>query len=143
MDRQQIIMNYSLPPSADDLLVIAQGALENLPDELAEMCEGLTVVIEDFADDAILDEMDIEDPYELIALYRSGKQIAPGVQSKVANDDDGIILFRRALLDMWCETGEDLNNIVRQALLEEIAHHFEFPEEEIDDMSRRHYQGML
>ena len=143
MDRQQIIMNYSLPPSADDLLVIAQGALENLPDELAEMCEGLTVVIEDFADDAILDEMEIEDPYELIALYRSGKQIAPGVQSKVANDDDGIILFRRALLDMWCETGEDLNNIVRQALLEEIAHHFEFPEEEIDDMSRRHYQGML
>jgi predicted Zn-dependent protease with MMP-like domain len=143
MDRQQIIMNYSLPPSADDLLVIAQGALENLPDELAEMCEGLTVVIEDFADDTILDEMEIEDPYELIALYRSGKQIAPGVQSKVANDDDGIILFRRALLDMWCETGEDLNNIVRQALLEEIAHHFEFPEEEIDDMSRRHYQGML
>lgn len=143
MDRQQIIMNYSVPPSADDLMVIAQSAIDSLPDELAELCEGLTVVVEDFADDAILDEMDLEDPYELIAAYRSGKQIAPGVQSKSASDDDALILFRRALLDMWCETGEDLNSIVRQVLIEEIANHFEFPEEDIDDMARRHYQGML
>lgn len=143
MDRQQIIMNYAAPPSIDDLMVIAQGALQSLPDELAELCENLTVVVEDFAEDSLLDEMELEDPYELIAIYRSGKQIAPGVQSKTANDDDVVMLFRRALLDMWCETGEDLSGIVRQALLEEIAHHFEFPEEEIDDMARRHYQGML
>lgn len=143
MDRQQIIMNYSSPPSADDLLVIAQGALESLPDELAELCENLTVLVEDFADDAILDELELEDPYELLALYRSGKQISPGVESKVANDDDAVILYRRALLDMWCETGEDLNTLVRQALIEELAHNFEFPEEEIDEMARRHYQGML
>lgn len=143
MDRQQIIMNHSTPPSADDLLVIAQGALETLPDELIELCETLTVLVEDFADDAILDEMELEDPYELLALYRSGKQISPGVESKVANDDDAIILFRRALLDMWCETGEDLNILVRQTLIEELAHNFEFSEEEIDDMARRHYQGML
>lgn len=143
MDRQQIIMNHSTPPSTDDLLVIAQGALETLPDELAELCESLTVLVEDFADDTILDEMELEDPYELLALYRSGKQISPGVESKVANDDDAIILFRRALLDMWCETGEDLNILVRQAMIEELAHNFEFSEEDIDDMARRHYQGML
>ena len=143
MDRQQIIMNHSTPPSTDDLLVIAQTALESLPDELAELCESLTVVVEDFADEAILDELELEDPYELLALYRSGKQISPGVQSKIANDDDAIILFRRALLDMWCETGEDLNALVRQALIEELAHNFEFSEEDIDDMARRHYQGML
>ena len=136
-------MNHSSPPSTDDLLVIAQGALETLPDELAELCENLTVLVEDFADDTILDEMELEDPYELLALYRSGKQISPGVESKVANDDDAIILFRRALLDMWCETGEDLNLLVRQALIEELAHNFEFSEDEIDDMARRHYQGML
>jgi predicted Zn-dependent protease with MMP-like domain len=44
---------------------------------------------------------------------------------------------------MWCETGEDLNLLVRQALIEELAHNFEFSEDEIDDMARRHYQGML
>lgn len=143
MDRQQIIMHHSTPPSTDDLLVIAQAAIETLPDELAELCENLTVLVEDFADDTTLYELELEDPYELLALYRSGKQISPGVERKVANDDDAIILFRRALLDMWCETGEDLGTLVRQTLIEELAHNFEFPEEDIDEMARRHYQGML
>jgi predicted Zn-dependent protease with MMP-like domain len=136
-------MNFSVPPSLDDLQVIAQDALDTLPEEIVEFCEDLTVVVEEFADEAIQDELDLDDPYDLIALYRSGKQIAPGVESKVANDDDVLIIYRRSLLDMWCETGEDLNAIVRQAMIEELGHNFDFSDEEIDEMTQRHYQGML
>jgi predicted Zn-dependent protease with MMP-like domain len=136
-------MNFSVPPSLDDLQVIAQDALDTLPEEIVEFCEDLTVVVEEFADEAIQDELDLDDPYDLIALYRSGKQIAPGVESKVANDDDVLIIYRRSLLDMWCETGEDLNAIVRQAMIEELGHNFDFSDEEIDEMAQRHYQGML
>lgn len=143
MNRQQLIMNFSVPPSLDDLQVIAQDALDTLPEEIVEFCEDLTVVVEEFADEAIQDELDLDDPYDLIALYRSGKQIAPGVESKVANDDDVLIIYRRSLLDMWCETGEDLNAIVRQAMIEELGHNFDFSDEEIDEMAQRHYQGML
>ncbi|MBU0800450.1 MAG: metallopeptidase family protein [Alphaproteobacteria bacterium] len=143
MERQQIIMHFATPPSAEDLHVIATEAIENLPDELAEMCENLSVLIEDFADEAMQDELELEDPYDLIALYRSGKQISPGVESKVANDDDVLIIYRRALLDMWCETGEDLNALTRQAIIEELGHNFDFSEQEIDEMNQRHYQGML
>lgn len=143
MNRQQLIMNFSVPPSHDDLQVIVQDALDTLPEELVEFCEDMTVVIEEFADEAVQDELDLEDPYELIALYRSGKQIAPGIESKVANDDDVLIVYRRALLDMWCETGEDLGALVRQTLIEELGHNFDFSEEEIDEMAQRHYQGML
>lgn len=143
MERQQIIMHFSTPPSAEDLHVIATEAIENLPDELMELCEDLTIVIEDFADDAVQDDLELEDPYELMALYRSGKQISPGVQSKVANDDDVLIIYRRALLDMWCETGEDLNALTRQVIIEELGHNFDFSEDEIDEMNQRHYQGML
>lgn len=143
MERQQIIMNFSKPPAADDLKIIAESLVEALPDELSELCETLNIVIEDFADEAVQDEFELEDPYDLIVLYRSGKQIAPGVQRKVANDDDVLIIYRRALLDMWCETGEDLNILVRQAIIEELGHNFEFSDDEIDDMNQRHYQGML
>lgn len=143
MDQQRIIMNFSVPPSADDLEVIAREALDNLPEEILELCEDLAIEVEDFPDETVEAEMELDDPYDLLALYRSGKQISPGVQKKVANDDDVLILYRRPILDMWCETGEDLAHIVREVMIEELGNNFEFSEDEIEEMARRHYQGRL
>jgi len=140
---QQIIMNYTVPPSVEDLEVIAREAMENLPEEILEFCEELTVRIEEFPDEATEAEFDLEDPYELLAVYRSGKQISPGVESKVANDDDVLVLYRRPILDVWCENCEALAQTVRDTMIEELGNHFEFSEDEIEEMSSRHYQGML
>ena len=136
-------MNFTVPPSPDDLEAIAQDVLANLPEELLEFCDGLALQIEDIADEALEDELDLDDPFELVALFRSGKQISPGVESKVANDDDILILFRRAILDMWCESGEDLTQVVRDVMIEELGSNFDFSEDEIEDMSKRHHQGLL
>lgn len=143
MSQQKIIMNFTFPPGTDEIAAIAEAALENLPEELLEFCDSLTLQIEELADESLETDLELEDPYELVALYRSGSHIAPGVQKKVANDDDLLLLFRRPLLDLWCETGEDLNDLVRQVMIEELAQNFDFSEEEIDELSRRHYQGML
>ncbi len=143
MDNRQIIMNFSVPPSGDDLNVIAEDSLENFPEELMEFCDGLAIILEELPDEALESELDLDDPYELLALYRSGKEISPGVEKKTANDDDVLILFRRPILDLWIETGEDLNVTVRQVMIEELGRNFEFSDDEIEEMSRRHYQGML
>lgn len=140
---KQIVMNFSVPPSADDLTVIAEEQLENMPDELAEYCEELTIQIEDMPDEATEADLDLDDPYELLALYKAGKELSPGVEKKAANDDDILILYRRPILDAWCEAEEDLTHTVREAMIEEIASHFEFPDDDIEDMASRHYQGML
>lgn len=144
MDRRHIVMNFTTPPSIEDIEVIAQTCLtEGMPDEMSEMIESLTVEVEDMPDEALELEMELDHPYELVALYKSGRQIAPGVERKVANDDDVLILFRRALLDLWGETGEDINILVRQVMIEELGQHFEFGEREIDEMVRQHHQGRL
>ena len=44
---------------------------------------------------------------------------------------------------MWCETQEDLQSLIRQVMIEELGRHFEFSDEDIEDMTERHYQGML
>ena len=44
---------------------------------------------------------------------------------------------------MWCESGEHLTAMLRQIMIEELGKHFDFSEDEIDEMSERHYQGML
>ncbi len=143
MERDQIIMSFSVPPSADDLEVIAKNVLGTLPEELLEFCEGMAIQVEDFPDEAIQQELDLEDPYDLLALYRSGSEIAPGVTKKTANDDDQLLIFRRPLLDAWCETHEDLNALLRQVMIEEIGQNFDFSEDEIEEMAARHYQGVL
>ena len=143
MEREQIIMHFTVPPSADDVSIMAGAALASLPEELAEFTESLAVVVEDLPDEAVMQELDLDDPYELMALYRSGAQIAPGVTKKSANDDDVLILYRRPLLDAWCETNDDLTNLIRQVMIEELGQNFDFTDEEIEEMAARHYQGML
>lgn len=143
MDRRQIIMNFTVPPSADDLTIIGQEALDSLPEELLEFCEDLALSVEDIADEAIAAELGFEDPFELFALFRCGGEIAPGVEKKASKEDDTLFLFRRPLLDLWCETGEDLNITVRQVIIAELGQNFDFSEDEIEEMTRRHCQGLL
>ncbi|HJT05792.1 MAG TPA: metallopeptidase family protein, partial [Stellaceae bacterium] len=51
----------------------------------------------------------------------------------VRAEPDIIFLYRRPILDYWCETGEDLYQLVRHVLIHEIGHHFGFSD---DDMER-------
>lgn len=143
LSKQQIIMNFTTPPSVDDLMAIARDVLQNLPDELLEMCEDTVPWIEEFPDEVIMQEMDLGDTYDLLALFRSGDEISPGVQKKVANDDDALVLFRRPILDLWCETGDDLNVLVREVIIQELGRAFEFSEDDISEMVARHHQGLL
>lgn len=141
--KHEIVMNFSVPPSADDLGIMARQVIETLPDELSDKCEDLVLVMEDFPDEATEQDMDLNSPYELLALYHSGKEIAPGVEKKVANSEDRLFVYRRPVLDLWCETGEDLGVLLREIMIEEIARAFEFSEDDITDMISRHHQGLF
>ncbi|MFA7276406.1 MAG: metallopeptidase family protein [Pseudobdellovibrionaceae bacterium] len=142
--RQEIVMNFSAPPSPDDMMVMVRHVIDTLPDELTTKCENLLLEIEELADEAISQDMDLENPYELLALFHSALEVAPGVQKKIANgEEDKLVVYRRAVLDLWCETGEDLALLVREIVIEELGRGYEFREEDIQDMIRRHHQGLL
>lgn len=143
MDTRQIIMNFTVAPSVEDLQVLASSIFDDIPEELMEFCEELQVVVEDFVDETTEIELDLGDPYDLLALYRNGKEISPGVEKKSAENADNLVLYRRSILDMWCETGDDLSKLIRQIMIEEIGRQFGFSDEEVGEMVRRHYQGMF
>lgn len=143
MSRHDIIMNFAAPPSVDDLHGIAQQVLDSLPDELVEPCEDLILAVEEFPDEAIEHDMSLDSEYDLLALYRSGKEVAPGVQKKIASNDDTLMIFRRPILDLWCETCDDLNNLVREIMIEEICRALEFSDDDTRKMIKAHHQGML
>ena len=136
---QQILMNFSTAPTPDDISVIAKELLENFPEELNEFFEDLAVQVEEIPDEATETDLDLDDPFDLLALYKAGTELSPGVEKKTANDDDVLILFRRSILDVWCETGEDLTQIIREAMIEEIGNHFEMSSDDIEEMTANHY----
>ena len=56
-------------PSLASIERLAGEAFERLPDAVRTACAGLAIRVADFPDDAVLDELGIEDPFELTGLY--------------------------------------------------------------------------
>lgn len=143
MDQRRIIMNFSRPPGFEEIENIAREVCDSLPEELLRYCENLTVQVENIPDESIESELDLDDIYDLVALYRSGKEIAPGVLKKGGSEEGVLVLYRRPILDLWCEMEEDLTLVMREIIIEELARNFDFSEEEIEEMASRHHQGLF
>ncbi|WP_298723157.1 metallopeptidase family protein [uncultured Ferrovibrio sp.] len=118
-------------PSLDDIAQIAEAELNRLRPALARFIDGVPVQVTDFADDETLEEMGCETPFDLLGLYRGG-----GITAEARGDTGTlpamIFLYRRPLLDYWCETGETLRRVVRHVLIHEIGHHLGLSDEDID-----------
>lgn len=128
---------YSTPPDLADLEAMARQALQSIPDDLRSKITDVVIRIDEFPDTEIQRDMGLQNPFELLGLYRGVPLDAKSV-SDAPQDIDTIYLFRRPLLDYWCETGEDLAHLVRHVLIHEIGHHFGFSD---DDMVRLEQEG--
>lgn len=123
---------FGTAPSLAELEAIALQELERVPLELRRHCEGIGIQIQDFPDDELLDDLDIESPFELMGIYQ-GIPLTERSLGDVRHEPDIILLFRRPILDFWCEEGENLREVIRHVLIHEIGHHFGFSD---DDMER-------
>jgi predicted Zn-dependent protease with MMP-like domain len=121
-----------VPPSAADIERIGRKVLAELPEPFRRHVLGVVIRVQDFADDATLAELGIESPFDLLGLYH-GVPVGHGSQLDAPRQDvDMIFLYRRALLDYWCETDEPLADIVRNTLIHEIGHHFGYSDEDME-----------
>ena len=92
--------------------------------------------VEDFAPDDLLDEMDIESPFELTGLYDGIPLTEKSVMDQ-PSAPDVIWLFRRAILDEWAERGNvTLGDLVAHILVHELAHHFGWSDDDIARIDR-------
>ena len=124
-----------MPPDLDAIEALAREAYRTIPEALRRHVEGVTIRVEDFPDPETEREMDLDSPFDLLGLYRGVPLDRKGV-SDVDPQVDMIFLYRRPLLDYWCETGEDLGNLIRNVLIHEIGHHFGYSDEDMDRIER-------
>lgn len=118
-------------PSLTDFELMAQDAWNGLPPEFRALAGDVVIRIEDFATDEILDEMDIEDPYDLTGLYQ-GVSLDRQSVSDAPREPDMVFLYRRAILDEWSAGDEELGHLIAHVLVHEIGHHFGFSDEDME-----------
>ena len=120
-----------LAPSLADFEVLASAAWERLPEEFRRLCGDVAIRVEDFALDEVLDELEIESPFDLMGLYQ-GVSLDRKSVSDPPRGPDMVVLYRRAMLDYWADGTETLGHLVSHVLIHEIGHHFGLSDADMD-----------
>jgi predicted Zn-dependent protease with MMP-like domain len=121
---------FGQPPTADEIEAIARAVLERLPEPFAASLGDLVLQIEDFADEAMLREMGIEDPFELSGLYE-GVPLTERSVEQSGTLPERVFLFRRPIIDEWADGENSLEHLVAHVLIHEVGHHFGLSDDDI------------
>jgi predicted Zn-dependent protease with MMP-like domain len=119
-------------PSSEDIDALAHAAYAQLPPEFLKLCEGLVIQIAEFPDDETLDEMDAHSEFELLGLFRGRGLARSGAAAETGALPNMIWLYRRPLLDFWCEGEDSLGAVITHVLVHEIGHHFGLSDEDME-----------
>lgn len=121
-----------LPPSLDDLDGMAREAWAALPASFRDLAGDVLIRVEDFADENVLADLGIDDPFELTGLY-SGVDLTQRSIMDPAPAQPMVFLYRRPILDEWIERGDvDLAELVAHVLIHEVGHHFGLSDDHMD-----------
>ena len=117
-------------PSLDDFAALAQSAFRALPEPFRSLSAEVEVRVADFAEPAVLADLDIADPFELTGLYQG---VDLGRRSVLdAAGPSMVFLYRRPILDEWAERGDvTLGELISHVLVHEIGHHFGLSDDDI------------
>ncbi|WP_374275756.1 metallopeptidase family protein [Brevundimonas sp.] len=126
------VADNALAPSLDDFARLARLAFNGLPEEFRLAAGEVVFRIDDFADEEILAEFDMEDPFELTGLYQ-GVDLANRSVMDPSPEPSRVFLYRRPILDEWAERGDiGLYDLIAHVLIHEIGHHFGLSDDDID-----------
>ena len=124
-------MSERIPPTLADIEALANRALGAIPHQLKKHLGAVVIRVEEFPDEETEETMGLDSPFDILGLYRGVALPRKSVSDPQPNLDM-IFLYRRPILDYWCETGEDLERLVRHVLIHEIGHHFGFSDEDME-----------
>jgi predicted Zn-dependent protease with MMP-like domain len=123
-------------PSLGDLQDLADDAFAALPEEFRDRCADMVIRVEEFPDDATLDDMQCQSEFDLLGLFRGRGLAQRGAETQTGELPNMIWLYRRPILDYWAESEDTLGSIVTHVLIHEIGHHFGFSDDDLEEIER-------
>ena len=111
---------------------LADAAFQRLPASFRALCEGLVIQVVDFPDEETMREMEVESDFDLLGLFRGRGLAHRGATEFTGEMPNHVFLYRRPLLDYWCEGEDTLSAVVAHVLVHEIGHHFGLSDEDME-----------
>jgi predicted Zn-dependent protease with MMP-like domain len=123
-------------PDAGEIEALARAAIAGLPEAYRRPAAEVALRVEDWPTDDVLDDLGIEDAYDLTGLYDGIPLTEKSVMDQ-PDRPDAIWLYRRPILDEWAGHGNvSLADLVAHVLVHELAHHFGWSDAEIAAVDR-------
>ncbi len=123
---------WGTPPSCTDVLALAEAAFDALPQAMRDAASRIEIRVDEFADEAVLAEFGLHDPFELTGLYQ-GVPLTEDPISDPSPDQPRIWLYRRPILDEWAQRGDvAFETLVAHVLIHELGHHFGWSDAAMD-----------
>jgi predicted Zn-dependent protease with MMP-like domain len=110
-------------PSLDEIEAIARSAFAALPQHFRALCGEIPFVVQDFPDEDVIIELELETEFDILGLFQ-GADLAARDAANGHLEPSMVFLYRRPILDYWAEHDISLGEIVRHVIIHEIGHHF-------------------
>ena len=113
---------------------LVDRALARLPRKFREKLENIAVVVEDWADERTLAEMEIEPPDTLYGLYR-GTDLTrrDSFYGGVLPD---VITIYQGPIEEDCDSAMEMEELVQDTVIHEIGHYFGLDDERLDELEQ-------
>jgi predicted Zn-dependent protease with MMP-like domain len=119
-------------PTLDDIEILARDTFERLPEEFRARCGEIVFRVEDFPDDDVIEEMELETQYDILGLFQGVGITEARESDPVPREPSMVFLYRRPILDEWSDSEITLGDIVTHVLVHEIGHHFGFSDADME-----------
>lgn len=119
-------------PTLDDIELLARDTFERLPEEFRARCGEIVFRVEDFPDDDVIEEMELESQYDILGLFQGVGITEAQDSDPVPRQPNMVFLYRRPILDEWSDSEITLGDIVTHVLVHEIGHHFGFSDADME-----------
>jgi predicted Zn-dependent protease with MMP-like domain len=112
----------------EEFETLVARALDDLPEEFAELLANVAVVIEEEPGADDLEALGMEPDEELLGLYQGVPQ--PERSSFYSALPDRVVLYRGPIL-RCCDNRRQVMREVRETVVHELGHHFGLDEEDM------------
>ena len=112
--------------------------LSELPQRLRDKLEEVPLIVEDYPDDDVLEEMEIDDPGSLCGLH-TGIPLTERSVDHSGTIPDTIHIYREGILNQSVDAEgyvdeRELRRQIRITVLHEIGHHFGLDEDDLREL---------
>jgi predicted Zn-dependent protease with MMP-like domain len=125
-----VAQRQTFAPDAAEIERLAEAAIARMPEGFRRHLDGVVLRVDDFAEDEVLDQLGLDDAFDLTGLY-TGRPIGERSSMHSGELPAMIHLYRRPLLDEWAESGVALEDLIAHVIVHEVGHHFGFSDAEM------------